>query len=64
MFKQENLKYFYNKNSLNTSYLSLIKEISFQTSSFNKSKELVNDQNKILKNFKDSNFNRPRSRFN
>ena len=59
MFKQENLKYFYNKNSLNTSYLSLIKEISFQTTSFNKSKELVNDQNKILKDFKDSNFNRP-----
>ena len=59
MFKQENLKFIDNKNNLNISYLSLINEISFQTTYFNKSKEIVNDKNKILKDLKDSNFNRP-----
>ena len=39
-------------------YLSLIKEISFQTNSSNKREELVNDKNKILKDLKDSNNNR------
>ena len=59
MFKLENLKFLENKNNLNISYLSLIKEISFQTTSFNKSKELVNDKDQILKDLRDSNFNKP-----
>lgn len=61
MFKQGNLKYLDNNNNLNISYLSLIKEISYQTTSFNKSKESVNGKNKKLKGFNDSNFNRQQS---